>query len=376
MSEKRDYYEVLGVGRHATDQELKSAYRRLAMQHHPDRNPANADESAERFKEVTEAYGVLADPQKRAAYDRFGFAGVRGAASGAPDFSSTVFSDFEDLFGTFFDLGDLFGGGRRQRRPRPERGLDLRYEMEISFEEAAKGLDTKIKIPRGETCPDCHGSGGRAGAQPSNCPACGGRGQIRHQQGFFTVTRTCPQCSGMGQVNLDPCPECRGEGVVRKEKVLGIKIPPGVDDGTRLRVTGEGEAGKLNGPPGDLYVVLKVREHRHFERRGDDLYLTIPISIAQAALGAEVKVPTLRGNERVRIPEGTQPGSVFRLRSHGMPSLNGRGRGDLYVVVQVVVPARLSRDQRRLLEALGASALVENKPLDRHAPGKAKDVFG
>ena len=375
MNNKRDYYDVLGVSRGASDQEIKSAYRKLALQHHPDRNPGDKEASEERFKEITEAYGVLADSDKRAAYDRFGFAGVGGMGGGAPDFSSTVFSGFEDLFGSFFDLEDLFGRGR-SRRSRAERGADLRYELEIAFEEAASGLDTKIKIPRSETCSSCRGSGSSNGTQPTNCPACGGRGQVRYSQGFFTVSRTCPQCGGIGQINRNPCPDCRGEGRVRREKVLGIKIPPGVDDGTRLRVSGEGEAGRHGGPPGDLYVVLKVRPHTYFERRGDDLFIKIPVSITQAALGTEIKVPTLNGQQKMKIPEGTQPGAVFRLRGHGMPILNSRGKGDLYVYVDVTVPARLSRDQRRILESLAPSVEVENKPVERAADDKVKDFLG
>jgi molecular chaperone DnaJ len=374
VNQKRDYYEVLGVSRGATDQEIKSAYRRLALQHHPDRNPGNKEESEERFKEITEAYSVLADSEKRAAYDRFGFAAV-GGAGGSPDFSSTIFSGLEDLFGSFFDLEDLFGQGRG-RRVRAERGSDLRYEMEISFEEAASGLDTKIKIPRSESCPSCHGSGSRNGSQMAGCAACGGRGQVRYSQGFFTVSRTCPQCRGAGQVNRDPCPDCHGEGRVRREKVLGIKIPAGVDDGTRLRISGEGEAGRNGGPPGDLYVALKVRPHPYFERRGEDLYVRIPLSITQAALGTDIKVPTLRGQEKLKIPEGTQPGAVFRLRGHGMPVLNGRSHGHLYVLVDVVIPHRLSRDQRRALESLAPSVEVENKPVERTSSEKVKDVFG
>lgn len=375
MNQKRDYYEVLGVGRGATDQEIKSAYRKLALQHHPDRNPDRKEESEERFKEITEAYSVLADADKRAAYDRFGFAGVGGAGAGAPDFSSTIFSGFEDLFGSFFDLEDLFGRGHG-RQARAARGADLRYELELSFTEAAAGLDTKIKIPRSETCPSCHGSGSRNGSQLANCPACGGRGQVRYSQGFFSVSRTCPQCGGMGQVNRDPCPDCVGEGRVRREKVLGIKIPAGVDDGTRLRISGEGEAGRHSGPPGDLYVVLKVRPHPYFERRGDDLYVKIPLSITQAALGAEIKVPTLHGTQKMKIPEGTQPGAIFRLRGHGMPVLNGRGRGDLYVHIDVVIPSRLSREQRRALETLAPTVNVDNKPVERTPADKVKDVFG
>ncbi len=371
LNQQRDFYEVLGVGRQASEQEIKSAYRKLALQVHPDRNPNEKEAAEERFKEITEAYSVLADPEKRAAYDRYGHAGLGSMGGFTPDFSSTIFSDFEDIFGDFFGFGELFGRGRG-RRPRPERGADLRYDLEITFEEAATGLDTKIKIPRWDNCPSCQGSGARKGSGPVSCSTCGGRGQIRHQQGFFTITRTCPHCRGRGQVVRDECPACHGEGRVRQEKVLQIKIPPGVDDGTRLRVSGEGEAGTLGGHPGDLYVVPKVCDHPYFERRGSDLYCTIPVSIAQAALGAEIKVPSLRGLERLRIPEGTQTGSVFRLRGLGMPSLDGRGPGDLYVAMRVVVPTRLSREQRRLLETLGSSVRVENKPIERRAPEEGK----
>lgn len=375
MNHKRDYYEVLGVGRSASEQEVKSAYRKLALQFHPDRNPDNKEEAEEKFKEITEAYSVLADPQKRAAYDHHGHAGVAGAGGPAPDFSSTIFADFEDIFGDFFGFGDLFGRGRG-RRSRAERGADLRYDLEVSFEEAAAGLDTKIKIPRWEACSSCNGRGARKGSEPVSCSACGGRGQIRQQQGFFAVTRTCPQCRGMGQVIREPCPTCHGEGRVRQEKVLGLKIPAGVDDGTRLRVSGEGEAGLHGGPPGDLYVVLKVREHPFFERRGNDLYCSIPISVTQAALGTEIKVPTLRGQERLRIPEGTQPGSVFRIRGMGVPSLDGRSPGDLYAMIQVVIPTHLTREQRRMMEMLSASVRVDNKPLHRQVAEKVKDIFG
>ncbi len=375
MNGKTDYYEVLGVPRDADEQTIKSAYRRLALQYHPDRNPDRKAEAEEKFKEITEAYSVLADREKRAAYDRYGFAAVSGSGAAAPDFSATIFSDFEDLFGSFFDFGEVFGRSRG-RRSRAERGADLRYEVELSFEEAATGLDTRIKIPRNEICGSCHGSGSRGGSALTNCPACAGRGQIRHSQGFFVVSRTCPQCQGTGQVNRDPCPDCSGEGRVRREKVLNLRIPAGVDEGTRLRVAGEGEAGLFGGPPGDLYVVLRVRPHPHFERRGDDLYLSIPISVAQAALGAEISVPTLDGTQKLRIPEGTQPGAVFRLRGKGMPSLNGRGRGDLYVAVEVVIPTRLRGEQRRLFEMLAPSVRVENKPLSRSAGEKARDVFG
>lgn len=374
MNHKRDYYQVLGLPQSASEQEIKSAYRKLALQFHPDRNPNNKEESEEKFKEITEAYAVLADSQKRAVYDRYGHAGVSGTGGFTPDFSSTIFSDFEDIFGDFFGFGDLFGRGRG-RRTRAERGADLRYDLEISFEESAAGLDTKIKIPRWDMCTGCNGRGAKKGSSPVTCSACGGRGQIRQQQGFFTLTRTCSQCQGLGQVIRDACPECHGAGRVHREKVLGIKIPAGVEDGMRLRVSGEGEAGYHGGPPGDLYVVLKVHEHPYFERRGNDLYYTLPISITQAALGAEIKVPTLRGQERLRIPEGTQSGSVFRIRGMGLPNLDGRGQGDLYVSVHVVIPTHLSREQRRLMEMLGGSVRVENKPLQRRVSEKVKDIF-
>lgn len=375
MNQKRDYYEVLGVGREASDAEIKSAYRRLAMQHHPDRNPNNQEEAAERFKEITEAYSVLADAQKRAAYDRYGHAGISGGANWSPDFNSTIFSDFGDIFGDLFGFGDVFGRGERQRG-RAAGGVDLRYDLTISLEEAAAGLETKIKIPRWEACPACEGSGAKKGSKAINCPTCGGRGQLRHQQGFFTVMRTCPQCQGVGQVIRDLCPSCKGEGRVNAERVLGLKIPPGVDDGTRLRVAGEGGVATRGSAPGDLYVILKVREHPYFERRGDDLHCTIPLSISQASLGVEVMVPTLHGEERLRIPEGAQSGQVYRLRGFGMPVLEGRGRGDLYVTVLVVTPTRLTREQRRWLEALAPFVRVENKPLNRRTAEKTRDIYG
>ncbi len=375
MNRKRDYYEVLGVNREASEQEIKSAYRKLALQLHPDRNPDKKEEAEEKFKELTEAYGVLMDAQKRAAYDRFGHAGVSSGGGWQPDVSSTIFSDFEDLFGDFFGFGDVFGR-RAGRPPRAERGADLRYDLEISLREAARGIESKIKIPRWEHCADCRGSGARAGTSPVPCPTCNGRGQLRSQQGFFSISRTCSHCRGTGQIIREMCPNCHGQGRVREEKVLSLKIPPGVDDGTRLRVGGEGEAGRNGGPPGDLYVVINVQPHPYFERRGNDLYCTIPISVSQAALGAEFKVPTLLGEERLRIPEGTQSGSVFRLRGRGMPALDGRSQGDLYVATHVIVPSRLSREQRRMFETLAPSVRIENKPLERRLSEKAKDNFG
>lgn len=378
MIAKRDYYEVLGVERTSSDVEIKTAYRKLALQYHPDRNPGNHEEATERFKEITEAYSVLADGQKRAAYDRYGHAGVNGGA-GQPDFSSTIFTDFGDIFGSFGDLfgmGDVFGGGRARSRG-AERGADLRYDMPIAFEEAAAGLETKIKIPRMESCPDCGGRGARRGTHPVPCSACGGAGHVRRQQGFFTLSQECSRCRGTGQIIQEPCPGCRGEGRRREDRVLSLKIPAGVEDGMRLRVSGEGEAGLRGGPAGDLYVVLRVKPHPFFERQGMDLYCTIPISLTQAALGAEIKAPTLKGgHEKLRIPEGTQPNTMFRLRGLGLPSVEKRGHGDLYVKVQVVIPTRLNREQRNLLESLIPSLRVDNNPLKR-APGeRAKDNAG
>lgn len=378
MIAKRDYYEVLGVERTSSDVEIKSAYRKLALQFHPDRNPENHEEATERFKEITEAYSVLADSQKRASYDRFGHAGVNGGA-GQPDFSSTIFTDFGDIFGSFGDLfgmGDVFGGGRARSRG-AERGADLRYDMPITFEEAAAGLETKIKIPRMEACSECGGRGARRGTHPVACSACGGAGHVRRQQGFFTLSQECSRCRGTGQIIQEPCPACRGEGRRREDRVLSLKIPAGVEDGMRLRVSGEGEAGLRGGPAGDLYVVLRVKPHPFFERQGMDLYCTIPISLTQAALGAEIKAPTLKGgHEKLRIPEGTQPNTMFRLRGLGLPSVEKRGHGDLYVKVQVVIPTRLSREQRNLLESLIPSLRVDNNPLKR-APGeRVKDNAG
>jgi molecular chaperone DnaJ len=375
LKQKRDYYEVLGIGREASDQEIKSSYRRLAMQHHPDRNPESQEEAEEKFKEITEAYSVLADAQKRAVYDRYGHTAVGGAAGWSPDFTSTIFSDFEDIFGDLFGFGDVFGRTGRPRGRSPG-GIDLRYDLAISLEEAAAGMETKIKIPRWEPCPGCEGSGAKKGSRPISCTTCGGRGQLRHQQGFFTVTRACPQCQGMGQVIRDLCTHCKGEGRVNTERVLGLKIPPGVDEGTRLRVAGEGGVATRGSAPGDLYVILKVREHSYLERRGSDLHYTIPVSISQASLGAEILVPTLNGQERLHIPEGTQGGSVFRLRGLGMPILEGRGHGDLYVTVIVVTPTQLSREHRRWLEILAPLVRIDNKPLGRRASEKVRDIFG
>jgi len=375
VNNKRDYYEVLGVGRQASEEEIKKAYRRAALRWHPDRNPDNKQEAEERFKEVTEAYGVLIDPQKRAAYDHYGHAGV--GAQPFMGFDQSIFADFADIFGDFFSFEELFGLGGGRRRTRARRGADLRYDLEISFEEAARGLATKIKIPRTETCPVCQGSGARKGTGPTPCTACHGRGQLRYQQGFFTLSRTCPQCQGTGQVIRDPCPECHGEGHARRERTLEVRIPAGVDTGTRLRIAGEGEPGSQGGRRGDLYVVLRVKEHPFFERRESHLYCSIPISFPQAALGGEISVPTLDGYEKLKIPESTQSGTIFRLRGKGFPNLNGGGRGDLFVELQVSIPKKLTREQRRLIEQLGQSLPSENRPLEKSSLfDRVKDIFG
>ncbi|MDD5541580.1 MAG: molecular chaperone DnaJ [Acidobacteriia bacterium] len=372
---KRDYYEVLGVGRDASDQTIKSAYRKMAMRYHPDKNPGNK-EAEENFKEAAEAYSVLSDPNKRLQYDRFGHQGVSGPGGGFGGFDPTVFADFSDILGDLFGFGDIFGSGGR-RRSSQTRGADLRYDLPISFEEAAFGVKTKIRIPRLETCKECNGSGAQKGSGPSLCPTCQGHGQVRYQQGFFSVSRTCSHCRGTGQIIKNPCGECRGDGRVRSEKTLEVKIPAGVDNGSRLRITGEGEAGPFGGATGDLYVVVQVKDHPYFERDGHNLHCMIPVTFAQAALGGEIKVRTLEGTEEsLKIHEGTQSGTSFRIRGKGIPFLNGRGRGDLIVTVGVMTPTRLSREQRRLFEQLAHISPAENKPAEKKIFEKVKDIFG
>lgn len=375
MSTQRDYYEVLGVSRNASPEEIKSAYRKAAMKFHPDRNPENKAESEAKFREATEAYSVLSDAQKRQVYDTYGHAGLSGMPVG---FDASIFEQFNDIFGDFFGIEDLFGGGRGRRRTRRQRGSDLRYDMTLSFEEAAAGVKTKIKIPRQEICDKCQGSGAKAGTRPAACSTCHGRGQVHYTQGFFTVSRTCPACGGAGQVISEPCPQCRGAGRAERERTLELRIPAGVDTGTRIRMTGEGEPGANGGPPGDLYVVLTVKEHPFFDRRDSDLYCTIPISVAQAALGAEIMVPTLNGEEKLEIPEGTQSGTAFRLKGKGLPDPNDGRRGDLYVHIRVVIPTRLTREQKKLFEQLAGSLNTENRPAERNSSffEKVKDIFG
>ena len=377
--QQRDYYEILGVAKTASVDEIKSAYRQAALKWHPDRNPEHKEEAALRFRESTEAYSILSDAQKRQIYDTYGHAGLAGAGA-QPDFNGTIFQDFHDIFGDFFGFEDLFGaaGGRRGGRSRAKRGSDLRYDMTLSFDEAAMGVSTKIRLPRMEYCEACNGTGAKKGTGVVNCQACGGRGQLVYQQGFFTVNRTCPACQGAGQIVKERCAECHGQGRMERERTIELRIPPGVDTGTRLRVQGEGERGPNGGPAGDLYVVLEVKEHKFFERRGADLYCTVPVSIAQATLGAELQVPGLNGEETLKIPEGTQGGAVFRLKGKGLPDPHGGGRGDLYFHVRVLTPTKLTREQRKLMEQLHATLKVENKPAERDSNifDKVKDIFG
>lgn len=363
---KRDYYEILGVTRSSTESEIKRAYRTLAVQHHPDKNPDDA-RAEEKFKEAAEAYSILSDTQKRAAYDRFGHQGV-GVGSAGFD---PGFSNIEDIF-DMFGFGDMFGQ-RAGRRTTIQRGADLRYDLQISLENAATGKDEKLRIPRLERCDDCDGNGAEKGTSAETCIGCGGSGQTRYQQGFFSVMRTCANCQGKGQIIKSPCRKCRGEGRIEKERTIEIKIPAGVETGSRLRVTGEGESGINGGPPGDLFIVLHVAAHENFERQGADLYAAVPVTFAQAALGADIQVKTLDGEEDLKIPAGTQTGTVFRIKNHGMPNLGGRGKGDLFVAITLVTPKTLTKEQRKLLEQLAAIEDVDFS--DESFIDKVRSIF-
>ena len=369
---KADYYEVLGVSREASDQELKSAYRKQAMKYHPDRNPGDRA-AEEKFKEASEAYQVLSDADKRAAYDRYGHAGVSGGGQGGfSGFSGSV--DLGDIFGDLF--GEMFNmGGGQQRASRQRRGDDLRFDLTIDFEESVFGTEKEVRIRRMESCGTCHGSGSASGRGPSVCPQCQGRGQIRYQQGFFSVARTCSACAGTGSVVSDPCQACHGETRITREMKLKVKVPAGVEEGTRIRYGGEGDAGRAGAPSGDLYVVLAVRAHDFFEREGYDLRCVMPISFPQAALGAEIEVPALDGGVELKVPEGTQSGRDLRIKGRVVPHLNERGRGDLVVTVIVQTPKKLTKAQKELIGQLSQSLSVDNKPTAPSLLDKMKDLF-
>jgi molecular chaperone DnaJ len=372
----RDYYEVLGVARGCDDAALKAAFRKMAMEHHPDRN-GGCENASSRFKEINEAYSVLSDAQKRAAYDRFGHAGVNGAQGGQGGFSGDAGDIFNDVFGDVF--GEMFGG-RRQSSNGPQRGQDLRYDLEITLEQAYAGAEVEIKVPAAITCEVCDGSGAKPGTSPTVCGSCGGHGRVRATQGFFAVERACPRCGGSGRLVLDPCVSCHGHGQVRRERVLSVRIPAGVDDGARIRLAGEGDAGARGGPRGDLYLFLSVIPHELFERDGLDLLCTVPVPMTVAALGGDIEAPCLLGGENcdgkcritVKVPEGAQTGRTVRLKGKGMPSLRSRQRGDLVVELFVETPTQLSARQKELLQELAGLCSEKQNPKSANFVGKAK----
>jgi molecular chaperone DnaJ len=350
--QQRDYYDVLGVARDASIDEIKKAYRRLAVKYHPDRNPGDLT-AEENFKEASQAYAVLSDADKRARYDRFGHQGVEGQPF--TGFDPGAFGDFADILGDLFGFGDIFGGRQGRGRGGRRRGHDLQYTLRISLEEAAQGVDRSIRVPRLERCDRCDGSGSKPGTTPEPCGTCGGNGQVMFRRGFLSVAQTCPTCSGAGRVNRDPCEPCGGRGRVEREATLRVNVPEGVDNGMRLRLAGEGESGALGGPAGDLFVVIGVEPHDVFERDGDDLHMELPISVYQAMLGAEIEVTTIRQEKAdIKVSAGTQPGEVFRVHGGGMPNIGGRRYGDLHVHFRVVVPQKLDAEQRQLIQEVAS----------------------
>jgi molecular chaperone DnaJ len=382
----RDYYEILGVERSCDADGLKMAFRKQAMEHHPDRN-GGCEEASGRFKEINEAYSILSDPQKRAAYDRFGHAGLNGGmgGGGGPQFHDAA-DIFNEVFGDVF--GDMFGGRRGQARSGPARGQDLRYDLEISLEQAYASAEVEITVPAAMTCESCEGSGAKPGTSPTTCNSCGGQGRVRATQGFFSIERACPRCGGSGRLVLDPCEDCRGQGQVRRERTLSVRIPAGVDDGARIRLAGEGDAGARGGPRGDLYIFVSVKPHELFERDGLDLLCTVPVPMAVAALGGEIEAPCLMGGENcdgncrmpVKVPEGAQTGRTVRLKGRGMPSLRSRERGDLVVELFIETPAKLTPRQKELLREFAGLCSEGQHPKNANFLGKAKrfwaDVTG
>jgi molecular chaperone DnaJ len=369
---KRDYYEILGVSRETSEAEMKAAYRKLAMQHHPDRNPGDKD-CEHRFKEINEAYDVLKDADKRAAYDRFGHAAFEQGGAGAHGFSTDFGSAFADIFEGIFGMA-----GARARSGGRERGADLRFNMEITLEEAFAGKTAQLRLPTSVTCEACSGTGAKAGTKPKTCQHCHGHGRIRHTQGgFFTLERTCPVCHGRGQVIEDPCPSCAGSGRVTRERTLSVNIPPGVEDGTRIRLSGEGEAGVRGGPPGDLYIFLSIAAHSFFQRDGADLHCRVPVSMVSAALGGEFEVPSIDGSKaRVKVPGGTQSGRRFRLTGKGMPVLRSKQTGDMYVQVVAETPQNLTKRQRELLSEFEKLSSKETQPESSGFFARVKELFG
>src|SRR5438105_4189524 len=378
MATKRDYYEILGVPKNASDEEIKKAYRKLAMKFHPDRN--EGDKNAEgKFKEAKEAYEMLSNTEKRAAYDQFGHAGVdpnmRGGMGGGPEGFGGFAEAFGDIFGDIFGQGGRPGGGGRRQ---VYRGADLSYAMEVTLEEAAVGKEAQIRIPSWESCETCHGSGAKPGTQAKTCTTCNGAGVVQMRQGFFSVQQTCPHCRGTGKITPEPCPTCHGQGRVKKQKTLEVKIPAGIDDGMRIRSAGNGEPGTNGGPPGDLYIEIRLKQHEIFERDGDDLHCTVPVSLTSAALGGSIEVPTLGGKAEIELPEGTQHGKTFRLRGKGIKGVRSSYPGDLYCHIQVETPVKLTEHQRKLLKELDESL---KKGGERHSPNskswtdRVKDLF-
>ena len=373
---KRNYYEVLGVARNAPAEEIKRAYRQMALKHHPDRNPGNR-EAEERFKEAAEAYSVLGDPEKRTTYDRFGLDGLRGEGfTGFSGFDASVFGDFEDILGSLFGFGDIFGVGSRRRRSVPQRGRDLALELEISLEQAASGVEKEISLSRAEHCPECRGSGVSPGTKKAECPTCQGRGQVRYQQGFFAISRTCSTCRGAGEVITSPCRNCHGSGQIKQKHKITVRVPAGVEDGSRLRIEGGGEAGGAGANPGDLYVVVRVARHAFFEREESNLFCQISVTFSQAALGASIEVPGLdHESEVLKVPPGTQAGAVFRLKGRGIKDLRGHRKGDMYVKVQVKTPENLNKDEKALLRRLAELRGEDPDTVDRSLIDRLKNTI-